>query len=119
MTIPSQRLHPNDIHHQLDWLEQGWHEDELFVSRRLRRLRETLNQLPDPIHTQALHHHRRLCRARLTLDIDWQAELVTLRALIATIPKPERVTCPDCRLQLHPSKLADHQAVVHWKEHAA
>lgn len=81
--IPRERLHPKDLWHMIDWVREGWDEDELFVTPRLQRLKWHLDELPYPYASLALKPYSTLCRARIVADEPWEAALSQLGRIVS------------------------------------
>ena len=80
--IPYKRLHPNDLYHMIDWVRDGWEDDELLVTPRLQRLKWHLEELPDPYRMEALQQYETVTRARIVRDAPWRAALVSMCQVI-------------------------------------
>lgn len=80
--IPRERLHPVDLYHQIDWVRDGWDDDEHEVTPRLQRLRWHLELLPDPYRMEALQHYDTVTRARTVKGTPWLAALASMRLVV-------------------------------------
>lgn len=81
--IPRERLHPKDLYHMIDWVRDGWDEDEIFVTPRLQRLEWHLRELPLPWRDQGLEQYQTLCRARIVAGVQWQVAIVALGGIVS------------------------------------
>lgn len=77
--IPYQRLHPVDLFNMIDWIRDGWDDDEREVTVRLKRLQWHLEELPDPYRMEALQQYDTVTRARTVNDTPWLAALSSMR----------------------------------------
>jgi hypothetical protein len=66
----------------LDWIRDGWDDDERDVTPRLQRLKWHLEELPDPYRMEALWHYETVTRARTVNDTPWLAALLSLRLIV-------------------------------------
>ena len=80
--IPRERLHPSDIYHMIDWVRDGWDDDEVFVTPRLQRLQWHLEELPDPFRMEALQQYDVVTRARTVRGTPWIAALTSMRRTV-------------------------------------
>lgn len=81
-TIPRERLHPVDLYHMIDWVRDGWDDDEAQVTPRLQRLKWHLEELPDPYRMEALQHYETVTRARTAKGTPWLAALSSIRLTV-------------------------------------
>lgn len=63
----------------IDWVRDGWDDDEVMVTPRLQRLRWHLEELPDPYGMEALQHYEVVTRARTVNNTPWLAALSSMR----------------------------------------
>lgn len=80
--IPRERLHPVDLYRMIDWIRDGWEDDEFQVSPRLQRLRYHLELLPNPYRMEALQKYETVTRARTVNDTPWLAALASMRLTV-------------------------------------
>ena len=67
----------------IDWVRDGWDDDELMVTPRLQRLRWHLYYLPEPFQGEALEQYAILTRARLVAGEPWVAAIAKLQRLVS------------------------------------
>ena len=89
-TIPRQRLHPIDLYHMIDWVRDGWDDDELQVTPRLQRLRWHLEELPELYQPRIRRHVLTLERARIAANEPWRQSLAELRRIVWEWDKARR-----------------------------
>lgn len=80
--IPRECLHPVDLCNMIDWVRDGWNDDELFVTPRLQRLKWHLEEIPDPYRMEALQHYETVTRARTVNHTPWLAALGSMRRIV-------------------------------------
>ena len=80
--IPRERLHPTDLYRMIDWVRDGWDDDEFQVTPRLQRLEWHLEELPDPFRMEALQHYDVVTRARTVKGTPWLAALGSMRRIV-------------------------------------
>ena len=80
--IPRERLTATDLFRMIDWVRDGWDDDEFQVTPRLQRLRWHLEELPDPYRMEALQHYETVTRARTVNGTPWLAALSHLRLIV-------------------------------------
>lgn len=81
-TIPAQRLHPVDLYHMIDWVREGWDDDELLVTPRLQRLAWHLEELPEPYRSEAMIEYTEVARARIAAGHPWLQALARMRRIV-------------------------------------
>ena len=81
--IPLQRLHPVDLYRMIDWVRDGWDDDEAMVTPRLQRLKWHLEELPDPYRMEALQQYETVTRARTVNGTPWLAALSSMRLVVS------------------------------------
>lgn len=117
---PLDRLAPQDIYRQLDWIRDEWACDEYEFAHKLARLRRTFEQLPSRYYERTREPLVVLVRARIVNGVPWQAALLELGALVSEWDhsRPPVLDCEVCGVALrgHPA-LANHYDIVH-PEHA-
>jgi hypothetical protein len=118
----------HDLWRQIDWLREAWTaDDEYQMTKRLTKLKDALNELPEPHHTTALELHAGLCHARLIQHADHHQLLTRLQRVVTAWnrTRPPLLAC-DHKYQ-HPehgviecgityrsaSRLAEHRERVH------
>lgn len=80
--IPYQRLHPSDLYKMVDWVRDGWTDDEVMVTPRLQRLKWHLEELPDPYRMEALQQYETVTRARTANGTPWLAALDSMSRIV-------------------------------------
>lgn len=80
--IPRERLHPKDLYKMIDWVRDGWTDDEIMVTPRLQRLEWHLEELPDPYRMEALQQYGTVTRARTVNGTPWQAALTRIALIV-------------------------------------
>lgn len=93
-----ERLSPQDLYRQIDWLRDEWNDHEEVVAKKIVRLRRTLEHLPSRYYERSVPLVESLCRARLVRNADY---LPTLRALGELVSewdrnRPPLLTCEMC-----------------------
>ena len=81
--IPRERLRPNDLYKMIDWVRDGWTDDEIMVTPRLQRLKWHLEELPDPYRMEALQQYETVTRARTVNGTPWPAALDSLSRIVS------------------------------------
>ena len=111
-----ERLSPHDLYRQIDWLRDEWTDDEETVTRKIGRLRRTLEHLPSRYYERSVPLVESLCRARLVRNSDY---LQTLRALGELVSewdrnRPPLLRCDVCGVNVRGrSALNQHRQLVH------
>ena len=110
------RLAPEDIYRQLDWLRDEWEGDEYEIARKLTRLRRTLEHLPARYYERTHAPLETLARARIANGVPWRGALLELGALVSEWDRsrPPLLECEVCGIGVrgHPA-LANHYEIVH------
>ena len=111
----------HDLLHQLDWLRDGWGDDEWKVAKRLSRLkRSILELLIEPAQGRALECHSDLCRARIVSDSDWRSVIVRLGLIVSRAAPRKELVCGFkyagfvCQIRLgSEAARVEHRVTVH------
>lgn len=110
------RLSPQDIYRQLDWLRDEWECDEYEFTRKLQRLQRTFGHLPSRYYERTAAPMKVLARARIVNGVPWRGALLELGALVSEWDRsrPPVLDCEVCGVALrgHPA-LANHYDIVH------
>lgn len=69
--------------HMIDWVREGWNDDELQVTPRLQRLKWHLEELPDPYRMEGLQQYEILTRARTVKGTPWFAAITSLTQIVS------------------------------------
>ena len=117
-TINRQRLTAHDLYHFIDWVRDGWDDDDLLVTPRLQRLRWHLEELPEPYQSRALEQYLTLTEARLIRDVPWRDAMEALLRIVSdwNRSRPQLRTCGigGCQISYRsPEALLQHRVLVH------
>lgn len=116
MATVLQRLSPQDLHRQIDWIRDEWDCDEEEMARKIVRLRRTLEHLPSRYYERSVPLIEQLCRARLVRDPVYQPALRSLNELVAEWDRnrPPLLECELCGVEIrgHDS-MSSHLELVH------
>lgn len=98
MSVPRDRLAPQDFYNRLDWIRDEWSQDEIQMSPKLCALRRLVEHLPSPWHERAMEHVREIERARIVANVDWREAVARLRCLISerNAVRPAAIRCDFC-----------------------
>ena len=66
----------------VDWVRDGWDDDEFQVTPRLQQLKWHLEELPEPYRMEALDQYATLTRARTANGTPWLTAISALRRTI-------------------------------------
>jgi hypothetical protein len=81
--ISRKRLHPVDLYHMIDWLKDGWDDDEHDVAVQIARLKWHLLEMPDRFHARIVLELDILTRARIVNGVPWEDALHRLGKIVA------------------------------------
>ena len=113
------RLAPQDLHRQIDWLRDEWDDDELIVAKKLVRLRRLLEQLPSRYYERSVPHLEGLAHARLVRESNYYSHLRSLNELVEEWDRnrPPLLHCERCTISVRGHEaMRRHVELIHYGE---